>query len=1393
MRFFFQLLLWAVLPLSQTLAQVLQDNFTDGDFTANPTWQGNTADFTVNGSNQLQLNMLGTAATSQLVVPANIQDSTQWEFWVNMTFAPSSGNFSRIYLQSNSADLTASLNGYYLLIGETGSLDALKIYRQTGSTSTLVAQGTDAMVATNPNVRVRITRNALGQWTIEADYTGGTTFVVDGTGTDNTYMSGSFFGVRCTYTSTNGNKFFYDDFRISPLFVDVVAPDLLSATATSATNVDALFNEPLDATSAQNIANYNLTGGVTVSAATLDGGNPALVHLTVSTMTSATTYTLTVNNIDDINNNTLTTDNTAFTYYDIQPAVFGDIIINEIMADPNPVVQLPDAEYVELHNRSNKAIDLTGYEFNDGSAKVLPAFVLLPGAYVILCSNSFVGNFQPYGDVIGLSSLSLTNGGELLQLKDASANAIDSVRFDLAWYQDAAKDDGGWSLELINPNLACVGAANWIASNDTTGGTPGTENSVYNNTPDTQAPSVVSIEALSGTEIVLVFDETLDAIEAANTANYSISGFSISQAVFQYPATVTLTISPAMTDQTTYTVNIQNLSDCTGNQTNTNAQITYYQVQPAVYGDLLIYEIFADPTPIVGLPDGEFVEIHNVSNKAIKIENYVFDDGSAHTLPNFILLPDEYVILCTSTYLSAYQAFGNALDVSISLTNAGELLALYDDNGVLIDSVTYDDSWYQSTTKDDGGWSLEMINPAHKCQGAQNWIASSAAAGGTPGSQNSVYDPTLDNTAPALVEIRQNTATEIYLRFDEVMDISTLINSANFGINNGLSITGVNLVSGTAIVLTLSGSMTNNTTYTVSITGVEDCIGNPLNTNADLTYYEFENAEHYDILINEIYPDYNPTIGLPEKEFVELYNRSNKTINLQGFTFNDGSTIAATLPFYILLPQSYVVIYDNGDSIGYTAFGNVLPVANFPDLNVSGDDLVLYAANGDVVDAVSYEPSWFGNSDKSEGGWTLERINPNRPCEGNSNWQASINLLGGTPAQPNSVLQTDADAQMPDIWSAYPFALDSIRLFFSESMSDTAAINVANYSIDNGISVVEAYIEPPFYNTIVIITNADLVPGTTYTLTLQSGLTDCVGNIMSSNRTVQFALPDAIEVGDIIINEVLFNPLSGGSDFVELYNNSNKVLNIGDLIFANTDETGMVDQTENIETDWLLFPQQYVVITEEPSNVKTNYICQNPLNFIQNDLPTYPDDTGNVIIFVPQDTNSIIIDRFDYSETQHTPLIDDENGVSLERIDFAAPTNARDNWHSAATAVGYATPTYQNSSFRTNDIGDDGVIILPDNVFSPDNDGFEDFLLINYNVDALGFVANLHIYDAQGHRIRQLKNAELLMTEGTMMWDGAMDNGKKAPIGMYILHIELYNPDGTVKRYKKTCVVAGRI
>ncbi|HET6992643.1 MAG TPA: lamin tail domain-containing protein, partial [Bacteroidia bacterium] len=462
-------LLFLGLPASDISAQIT-DNFSDGDFTNTPTWSGDASQYIVNPGFQLQLNST-IADTSSLSFPSPFLANAEWDFWVRENFAPSDNNNMRIYLVSDIAFLEGPVNGYYVRLGENGSLDSVDLWEQSGNTHTKIIDGINShCAATNNVLRIKVTRDATGNWNLYSDTLGGYNYQLEGTAFDATHTSSAYFGIFSKYTVSNITRFYYDDFYVGPIMVDVTAPTIVSATATSPTQLDVTFDENVDLTTSQVASNYSVNLGIgTPVSAVRDATNHSLVHLTfTNSFVSATNYTLTVINVQDLSANAITSATTNFTYLPISSATFHDVIINEIFADPSPQVGLPNAEFVEIYNRSSGNFDLNGWAFTDGtSTGALPAHVLAAGNYLILCANADTALFSPFGPTLGISSWpSLNNAGDNLKILDAGSSVIDSVDYDISWYQNVVKQNGGWSLELINPNsgIGCAPAGNWIAS-----------------------------------------------------------------------------------------------------------------------------------------------------------------------------------------------------------------------------------------------------------------------------------------------------------------------------------------------------------------------------------------------------------------------------------------------------------------------------------------------------------------------------------------------------------------------------------------------------------------------------------------------------------------------------------------------------------------------------------------------------------------------------------------------------------------------------------------------------------------------------------------------------------------------------------------------------------------
>jgi CHU_C Type IX secretion signal domain len=188
-------------------------------------------------------------------------------------------------------------------------------------------------------------------------------------------------------------------------------------------------------------------------------------------------------------------------------------------------------------------------------------------------------------------------------------------------------------------------------------------------------------------------------------------------------------------------------------------------------------------------------------------------------------------------------------------------------------------------------------------------------------------------------------------------------------------------------------------------------------------------------------------------------------------------------------------------------------------------------------------------------------------------------------------------------------------------------------------------------------------------------------------------------------------------------------------------------------------------------------------------MPSYSDDKGNVVLLNAQGK---VVDELAYNEKWHHPLIDNREGVSLERIDYGAAAQNPENWHSAATSVGYGTPTYKNSHYRT-DAQLKGTITISPEICSPNNDGRDDFVTISYQFSEPGYVANITVFDAAGRPVRYLQRNALCGIQGNFRWDGLGEKNQALPSGIYIVYTEIFNLKGKTRRFKNTVVlVRGR-
>lgn len=553
-----------------------------------------------------------------------------------------------------------------------------------------------------------------------------------------------------------------------------------------------------------------------------------------------------------------------------------------------------------------------------------------------------------------------------------------------------------------------------------------------------------------------------------------------------------------------------------------------------------------------------------------------------------------------------------------------------------------------------------------------------------------------------------------------------------------------------------------------------------------------QKATPFDIIINELMADPTPKIGLPDTEYIELYNRSDKTFNLNGFKIYNGS-VNTTLTDFTLKPDSYVIIYTRKSSINFSTFGDTLTVSKLVSLNNPNDTFYLKSPEGIIIDAASYDLSYYRNSKKAVGGWSLERINPNAPCL-TSGWSGSNDLKGGTPGQKNSVVIAKQDSDAPEIIYSFPINERTIQLRFDKTMDRNIATQNLHYSLNNGIRVNTVKIKEPLFEFVELGLDKTLQRDIRYVLTVKNTLKDCQGTPLSITDTIPIQLTEKAEFNDLVINELLFDPETGGSRFIELYNRSTKAIDLADIKIGDLSNSDI----ESVTTHYALLPRQYVALTESPFYIQNRYKAQKYASkMLKNRLPTWEDKKGNASIYTLQGNKKIIIDSFDYHRDLHNLLLANTEGVSLERINMEKSTHDASNWHSAAATVGYGTPGYQNSQYMIENAtqnlsSSDDIFSLLSNTFSPDDDGFQDYLLLEYKLNKPGYLANISIFNIDGLLIKKLLTNELLQLSGQVKWNGETNERLIAPVGAYIVVIELVNPNGKISRLKKACVLTNK-
>lgn len=541
-----------------------------------------------------------------------------------------------------------------------------------------------------------------------------------------------------------------------------------------------------------------------------------------------------------------------------------------------------------------------------------------------------------------------------------------------------------------------------------------------------------------------------------------------------------------------------------------------------------------------------------------------------------------------------------------------------------------------------------------------------------------------------------------------------------------------------------------------------------------------------DILINEYM--YRPPEDVPQ--FVELVNVSANAINLRGWELRDNSSgnRSITSSDMWIEPGAYLALTPDSSILSsYYSSSDVRQMARFPLLNRgSNDGIILRAPGGLSIDSLSYTPTPAGD------GISIERVSLRAPTWARTNWKPSVHRRGATPGGPNSIPPDEPSTLTLDLVVLHN--PNTITLTFS---SEIDVASIGNISI-NGIRT-------PFSPCSTIDYKAAHCTSAT-PLPMDPDKPSFV-EIEGARSLIGITLPVMIShiswlptKGDLLINEILFNPLQtrydGGSDqshFVELINTRNHHVFIADLQFKTS--SGSRTPTSTItfseKNTAIVNPKSILVLHADTATTATSRLSHffgliDDSVYLRANRSTLSlnSTSGSVWVYA---SNQVTIDSLLYDAAYHYPSVRDRRGVSLERISVEGSSLDPRNWGSHAGLLG-GSPGLPNSIVFGSQPTTESVVEIYPNPFSPDNDGYEDVTSIRLTMPDPGWLTKVEIFDRYGRKVRTLANGERMGSTPDIYWNGLDDNNRRVFSGFYVVLVEAWHVEQRKSQINKKVI-----
>lgn len=534
-----------------------------------------------------------------------------------------------------------------------------------------------------------------------------------------------------------------------------------------------------------------------------------------------------------------------------------------------------------------------------------------------------------------------------------------------------------------------------------------------------------SIEVLEKNKLLIHFNHAINISKASIAINPK--GYSLKLAPTQFYHIIHATIHPELKKNTDYYFIWSGIYDLNGKPFDGNTFSFRIEESvsgpdtvdtPAKFGELIITEIMANPKGSPGLPETEYIELFNRTDRDLTLENCTLCYATKkYSLPAYNLLSGKRVILCSESGSGAFHPSVSVLPMSSFpiLANTGKLIYLENKAGELLHWIEYSDKWYASTLQKSGGYSLEMIDSDYLYSSEFNWSGSTAAAGGTPGANNSIARKNPDTERPFLINHQLNESKQIILKFSKSMECVGLHNIISQSFTGTFLLTPTDYPKNSDFTLSFpeqisaeSTSLLLNETFCIDGLPLYDC--------GHLSFGKPDSIKKGDCCINELL--YNTDAGSPP--FIELCNLSGKPTDLSTLSIAILGTDSIPIRTYPLFtetalfePDSYALISSDPISVfnkyGYHGTPKIIKLSLFPDLNASSGNIAIINSQNESLESLYYRTSLHNPGVSSLVGVSLERRDPLLSAHISQNWTSGDMATGfASPGYKNS-----ADSEIP--------------------------------------------------------------------------------------------------------------------------------------------------------------------------------------------------------------------------------------------------------------------------------------------------------------------------------------------------------------------------------------------